>query len=420
MINEESEKDRVTREIIPNPANSIDALDILLALSSRRRLIGAVTVIVLLIGTLVAIILKPNYTAKAIIMPPQQQSSASSLMGQLGSLVSMGGGVSGGASLGSSLGMKSQGDLYVGILESRTIADALIAKFNLQKEYDRKTAEDTRTALKDHSKFEVAKDGLIHIAVTDKDPRRASDLANAYVNELYDMNADLVVAEASQRKVFFDQQLDSEKKALADAEDDLRTTEQKTGIIQLSGQAAVTIRSIAELRAQIQSREVQLQTMHTFATDENPNVTRLQEEIATMRSQLAKLENDEERQVQPGNISLPAGRVPEDTLVYARKLREVKYHETLFDLLSKQFEAARIDQAKSAPIIQVIDHAVPPDKKSGPHRSWILIGSLLSGLLFSCLYVLFVYSFHRIEAAPEYERKMAALRALWRRQRAQS
>ena len=416
MENVESDKDRALGEKAPDPANSIDALDILLVLSSRRRLIGGVTLITLLIGILLVIVLKPSYTAIAIIMPPQQQSSASSLMGQLGSLVSIGGG--GGGSFGSSLGMKSQADMYVGILESRTIADALIAKFDLRKEYDRKTAADTRTVLKNQSKFEVAKDGLIHISVTDKDPQRASEMANAYVEKLYGKNADLVVAEASQRKIFFDEQLDSEKRALAAAEDDMRATELKTGIIQLIGQAAVTIRSIAELRAQIQSREVQLQAMRTFATDENPTVSRVQEEIATMRGQLAKLENDEERQEQPGNISLPAGKVPEDTLEYARKLREVKYHETLFDLLSKQFEAARIDQAKSAPIIQVIDHAVPPDKKSGPHRSYILIGALLTGFLFSSLYVLFVYSYHRIEDAPEYERKMQDLRALWRTQRA--
>jgi uncharacterized protein involved in exopolysaccharide biosynthesis len=304
--------------------------------------------------------------------------------------------------------------MYVGILESRTIADGLIAKFNLQQEYHRKTQADTRTSLKKQSKFEVQKDGLIHIEVTDKDPRRASDLANAYVDQLYGKNADLVVAEASQRKVFFDEQLDSEKRALAAAEDDMRATEQRTGIIQLSGQAAVTIRSIAELRAQIQSREVQLQAMRTFATDENPNVTRLQEEIGTMRTQLTKLENDEQRQEQPGNITIPAGKVPEDTLEYARKLREVKYHETLYDLLSKQFEAARIDQAKSAPIIQVIDHAIPPDKKSGPHGSLVTAGALFMGFFISCAYVLFGYSYRRVEAAPEYERKMKDLRALWR------
>ncbi len=420
MVNEESEKNRGDGETPQSPANSIDALDILLVLSSRRRFIAMFTLITTVIGLAIWLILKPYYTATAIIMPPQQQSSASGLMGQLGSLVSMGGGAIGGSSLGSSLGMKSQADMYVGILESRTIADQLIAKFNLQKEYDRKTLADTRTSLKKTSKFEVQKDGLIHIEVTDKDPRRASDMANAYVDQLYGKNADLVVAEASQRKVFFDEQLDSEKRALAAAEEDMRATEQRTGIIQLSGQAAVTIRSIAELRAQIQSREVQLQAMRTFATDENPNVTRIQEEIATMRSQLTKLENDEQRQEQPGNITIPAGKVPEDTLEYARKLREVKYHETLFDLLSKQFEAARIDQAKSAPIIQVIDHAIPPDKKSGPHGSLITAGAFLAGLFLSCMYVLFVYSYERVEAVPEYERKMKDLRAIWKAPRARA
>src|ERR1700761_3221049 len=126
----ESEKDRANGETTPEKADSIDALDILLALSSRKRFIGVFTLITTLIGVAIALIEQPYYTATAMIMPPQQQSSASGLMGQLGSLVSLGG--SGSSSFGSSLGMKSQADMYVGILESRTIADGLIAKFNLQ------------------------------------------------------------------------------------------------------------------------------------------------------------------------------------------------------------------------------------------------------------------------------------------------
>lgn len=386
--------------------NSIELFDILIVLSRRRRLIGYVTLICLLIGILVSFLLKPSYTATAIILPPQQQSSASSLMNQVSSLAALTGGAS-------ALGIKTPADMYIGILESRTIADELIAKFNLQSVYRKKTLQDTRTTLKSSTKLEAGKDGLIHVVVTDHNPNLASDIANGYVTALHRMNSNMVVTEASQRKVFFDEQLDGEKKSLATAEDNLRSTQQRTGLIQLNGQAEMIIRTIANLRAEIASREVELQATRIYATDQNPDASRLQEELSTMRAQLAKLENDQQRQVQPGDISLPAGRVPQDSLEYARNLREVKYHEALFELLSKQYEAAKIDEAKAAPVIQVIDHAIPPDKKSGPHRLLIAIGAMFSGFLIISTYVLLDFISTPARNVPAYARKLAALRSSW-------
>jgi tyrosine-protein kinase Etk/Wzc len=389
--------------------DTIDTLDIVLVLVSRRRFIGIATLAGLLLGVTLCIVLKPSFTGIAVIMPPQQQSSAAALMGQLGTLAALGGGGS------SSLGLKSPADMYVGILESRTIADEIINRFHLKALYNQKKMQDARNVLKGHTQIETGKDGLIHISVTDRDPNRASALANAYVEDLYGMNSNLAIGEAAQRRVFFDQQLAGEKKALAEAEEDLRATQQKTGLIQLSGQAEMIITSIAQLRAKIASEQVELQSERTFATEQNPDVTRMQEEISTMQAQLAKLENDQ-RQVQPGNIALPAGSVPEDSLEYARKLREVKYHETLVDLLSRQYEAARIDEAKSAPIIQVIDHAIPPDEKSGPHRSLILLGSVFAGFSLSALWVLFKYSFTRMRRTPETAAKLDEIRSQFQRQ----
>jgi tyrosine-protein kinase Etk/Wzc len=380
----------------------IDVLDIVLMLLRKRRMIGIVTLIALFVGVILSIVLKPSFTANAVILPPQQQSSSAALLGQLGSLASLGGGAG-------SLGLKSPADMYVGILQSRTIADNIISRFQLQTLYKCKKLEDTRVALKKHTEIEAAKDGLIRISVTDHDPNRASDIANAYVTELYGMNSNLAITEAAQRRVFFDQQLDGEKRALAAAEDDLRTTQQRTGLIQISGQAQMIIQSIGQLRAEIASREVELQSVRTFATDQNPEVTRLNEEISTMRQQLAKLENDQQRQAQPGNIAVPAGRVAEDSLEYTRKFREVKYHEALFELLSRQYEAARIDEAKSAPIIQVVDHAVPPDKKSGPHGMLITLGLGFSAFLLSCIGAYIQAGIENIRANPTKRAQWAAL-----------
>jgi tyrosine-protein kinase Etk/Wzc len=386
-------------------ADNIDVLDILLILTRRKRMIGIVSVAALCIGVVIALLLKPTFTATAIILPPQQQSPSTMMMGQLGSLAALGGGAS-------ALGLRNPADMYVGILQCRTIADEIIGQFHLESVYKRKRRDDTRNALRAHTMIEAGKDDLIRISVTDHDPNRARDLANAYVDELYRVNSNLAITEAAQRRVFFDHQLDAEKKELALAEDDLRATQQRTGVIQLTGQAQTIIQSIAQLRAQIASSEVEMQAMRTFATDQNPDMTRLQEAISTMRRQLIKLEDDQARQPQPGDISLPAGRVAEDSLEYARKLREVKYHESLFDLLSRQYEAARIDEAKSAPIIQVIDHAVAPDRKSGPHGSLITIGLGILGFSLACAWAFINQGLRNLRRSPEYAEKFQHLTAL--------
>ncbi len=346
--------------------------------------------------------MKPSFTAVAIILPPQTpQSSASLLAGQLSALGAFGGGAS-------SL-LRNPADMYVGILQSRTIADHLIAKFQLQSLWKLKRSEDTRKKLAKQAIFEVAKNGLISISVKDHDPRRASDLANAFVDELYAMNSKLAITEASQRRLFFDQRLAEEKSALAAAEDDLRKTQEKTGLITVSGQAEMAIRSIAQTQAQISSRLVELQAMRAYATDENPSVYTIQREIDALRQQLSK-QQDDQKKMAPGDTLVPAGKVPEGSLEYARKLREVKYHDTLFELLSRQYEAARIDEAKSAPIIQVVDRAVPPDRKSGPSRLLLMIGSAVLGFCCACLWVYLRAAIARMRKVPELSIKLDRLR----------
>lgn len=406
MSNVEMAEAPINQGTNPEQEDTIDVLDVLVLLARKRRFVAVVTVIALLVGIAISFILRPTFKASAIIMPPQQQSSAASaLAGQLGVLASLGG-----ASGAASLGLKNPADMYVGILESRTIADELIQKFHLQSVYKTKKLVDTQTALKNHTDIEAGKDGLIHIDVKDHDPNRASALANGYVDELYRMNSTLAIGEAAQRRVFFDQQLNEEKTALKNAEIDLRNTEQKTGLIQLSSQAATIIRSIAEVRANIASLQVQLQAMNTFATEQNPDAIRLQQEIATLRGQLADLENSQKK-ITPGDIQVPAGQVPQATLEYVDKYRELQYHETLFELLGKQYEAARLDEAKSAPIIQVIDRALPPDKKNGPPRLLLTLGFGFLGFCFACLWVFLRKGLENMEQIPERAEKLNRLRA---------
>jgi tyrosine-protein kinase Etk/Wzc len=200
---------------------------------------------------------------------------------------------------------------------------------------------------------------------------------------------------------------------LAAAEDNLKKTQEKTGLIQLSGQAEEIIRTVADLRAQIVSREVQMQAMRTYATDQNPDLARVQQEIAALQQQLTAMENNQ-RRMQPGDIQVPTGQVPEAGLEYARKLREVSYHTALLALLSKEYEIARIDEAKSAPLIQVVDHAVPPENKSGPHRALITIAFGLVGFTLACFWTFIRRALTRIQQIPGNAAKIEELRVTLR------
>jgi uncharacterized protein involved in exopolysaccharide biosynthesis len=391
----------VGRDPIYDSEPHVDILDILVVLKRERRKVFLVAAVTVILGILIAFLLRDTYKATAIILPPAQaQSVQSAFMGQLGSLSALGG--AGGL-------LKNHGDMYVGILQSRSIADGVIRRENLAAVYKTKTAVDTRKRLDAHTKITAGKDSLITIDVTDHDPNRAASIVNAYLDELYRTNSTLAVTEAGQRRIFYDQEIAKEKEALAKAEADFVATQKKTGIITLTGQTEALIRSATQLRAQIAMREVELETLGSYATPENPTFQRLQTELAGLREQLEKLEKAQGKNATPGDIQIPSGVVPELGLEYARKLREMRLHETLFELLLKQYEIAKLDEGKAAQIIQVIDRGAPPDKSSGPPRLLIVIGALILGLLAGCGYVLALESWRRIQHQPALAAKLDLL-----------
>jgi uncharacterized protein involved in exopolysaccharide biosynthesis len=309
---------------------------------------------------------------------------------QLGSLASLTG-------LGNSGALKDPNDLYLAILQSNTVADAMIKRLNLEAVYHTQKLSLARRALANSSKFVSDKGGMISITVTDGDPHRAAAIANAYVDELHSINSHLVIGEASVRRLFFSQQLALEKDRLTDAEIALKQTEESTGAVSPAGQTGVVISQVAQLQGQIISREVQLDAMRTSSTDQNPDVIRLNSELESLRGQLRQLESGH-KQRNPGDISLSSTVLAEDQLAYLRKQRDVQYHTLIFDLIARQFEAARLDEAKAAPLIQVLDPAEPPDRKSGPYRAlWTLVGGVL-GFFFGCARVIGSYVYGRVAA----------------------
>jgi tyrosine-protein kinase Etk/Wzc len=380
----------------------IDVLEVVtLLLQEKKTILNFILVSVALAAIGVFFVMRPMYTAEAIFLPPQSApgSSVSQLASQLGSL----GGVS---SFG---GLKSPGDIYLGILSSRTIADGLIKRFDLQKVYKIKKVSDTEKKLKSRSNFVLGKDTLIAISVSDHDPRRAADLANAYLDALYEQNGRLALTEASQRRLFFEEQLERQKDALADAEVELKKTQEQTGLIAPLGQAQVEIDAIAQVHAQISSRQIALSALRQAATNQNPEVVRLQTEIDGLEEQLQRLQNDPGRR-QNGNALQATAKVPALALEYVRKQREVKYREMLFELIARQYESARLDESREAPLLQVVDRAVVPDKKSGPPIILILLGGCFLGAFFGVGWVILRGYVGTLQKDPARAAKLDALR----------
>jgi uncharacterized protein involved in exopolysaccharide biosynthesis len=209
--------------------------------------------------------------------------------------------------------------------------------------------------------------------------------------------------------MFFEQQLVEAKDKLADAEEALKMTEQKTGMLQLDSQARALIESAAMLRAQIEAKEVQIQMMRTYAGDQNANLVEAEQGLAGLRAQLAKLGGSEDDDT--AGLLQPKNAVTQSGLEYVRKYRDVKYYETIFEILARQFELAKLDEAKEGALIQVVDPAVIPDRKSFPPRALIVVAGVLVGFLLAIFIVLVQTSIAHARNDPQTDAK---LDFLWR------
>jgi uncharacterized protein involved in exopolysaccharide biosynthesis len=388
----------------------ISFLDLLIVLARRKRAISWITGSFTVLALLAAFILPRRFTATVTLLPPQQSSSMGAVIAsQLGNISGMA------ALAGNGLNIKNPNDMYVAMLRSRTVENAMVQHFGLMQEYRARYLDDARKAFEKRTAVDGSgKDGFIHLSVEDHDPRRAADLANGYVDQFRALSEHLAITEASQRRLFFEQQLEQAKDNLANAEEAMKGTEQTTGLIQLDSQARALIESAASLRAQIAAQEVQIQGMKTYATGENAQVVQAQQELDTMRAQLAKLGGSADSG--NGGLLVPKGAVPEASLEYGRKLRDVKYYETIFDILARQFEIAKLDEAKQGALIQVVDPATPPEKRSFPKFSIFLIGGFIVGLLTAVCFALASEAIDSLNSSPATSAKLTYLKSLLFRQ----
>jgi uncharacterized protein involved in exopolysaccharide biosynthesis len=304
----------------------------------------------------------PIFTATTTLLPPQQRTSgalaALSALGDLGSLA------------GVASGVKNPVDQYVSLLQSVTVTDRIIDKFDLLKVYDKEYRQDAREVMERTVTISAGKkDGIITIAVDDEDPKRAAEIANQYVEELRRLTSSLALSEAKQRRLFFQAQLEDARKQLDAAQKALTASGFQSGVINAEPKAAVE--RYAALSAQLTAYEVELRTLRSTFTDNSTEVQRTQAAIQGLRSQLAALERAQTAQGPDTD--------------YVSRYREFKYRETLFDIVAKQYEMARVDEAQDSALIQVIDAGAPPEKKSRPKRALIgITATLLGGILIGC------------------------------------
>ncbi len=401
----------VSREIAAGPDDSVDLLDLALVLGARKRFILLFSFVAALLTAIVVLVIPVTFTATTTMLPPQQQeNSGMAMLGQLGGLASLAGG---GAA--SALGLKNPDDLYIGLLQSENVMDGIIRRFDLMRVYKTKKLGDARKALKSNTKILSEKSSLISISVEDHDAQRAAAMANAYVDGLHDLMSHLAVTSAAQRRMFFAQQVTQEKNKLNDAEVALEETEKKTGIIQPQGQAQAVIATIMQLQAQISASEVELGALRTSATDQNPEVVTLQSQIAALRAQLADFERGHpESAAMDENVLTPTSQVPAASLEYLRRMRDVRYQETLFEFMTRQYEMAKVDEAKQGQMIQVVDPALVPERRSWPPRTLLTLLAFILGAMFSSFCVILESAYRHTMQDPETAMKVHQLRQMLR------
>jgi tyrosine-protein kinase Etk/Wzc len=397
----DSEKSEIAG--IDEDVQEIGILDVAWALVRRRKMIVNWTLTAALIALLVAFVIPNKYRSTTKILPPQQSQSASSmLMEQLGSIA----GLTGGAPF------KTPADLYVAMIQTDAIADTLVKRFDLQKVYGKRTPARARKKLQELTDINAGKEGMMTITVEDRDPKRAAALASGYVEELSNLSSRLALTEASRRRLFFEAQLSKAKEDLVKSELAMRDTQKSTGLVEPESQARATIESIVALQSKLVAAQVRLEALSTFATPQYPERMRLQQEVSALRTQIAALEGNS---TSKKSAIIPTGDVPQAGLEYVRGLRDLKAQEAIFGVILKQYEMAKMDEARESVLVQVVQAAQVPDEKSSPPRTLIVVLASIAGFLVACACAFLLEQHHRVWTVTDAENaRIAEMRAMLR------
>jgi tyrosine-protein kinase Etk/Wzc len=355
-------------------------------ISKYRRFIGYTVGAAFMVSLVISFLIPKTYMASARILAPQEsgQGLASLIAGADDSLVGLAAALN---------GKPTPATLFVGILKSRSVADAMNEKFDLKALYNARYVEDVYAELADHSIIEASKrDPLITIAVKDRDPKRAADMANAYVDILNRLNRRLSTTQGKRKRIFLEGRLKEIRADLERSESDLKAFQEKYHLVAVEVQAKAVIEGAAEIKGQIVAAQTELEVYKQFGTEKQVEAVMLKARIEELQKQLRALEQGEPRATggsgaskagNPSGFSIPFDDLPRLSMELMRLTREAKVQEKLFALITAQYEMAQIEEARDVDTVQVLDPAAVPQKKFGPRRRAIVAASTALALMVS-------------------------------------
>lgn len=377
-------------EETPAAAGGPNWVDLVLLLARHRWLLLLGPLLAGLAALAISFAITPVFTARTSFVPPQQaQSAATAALASLGALSGL---------VGAGANLRTPADQYAALMQSATITDRLIDDFKLMQVYDEPYRSDAREELARNVRIAIGKkDGLISVEVDDTDPARAAALANRHVEELRRLSSQLALTEAQQRRAFFESQMKQTRKLLEAAQQSLQASGFNASALRAEPKAVAE--GYARLKAEISAGEVRLQILRRTLTDTAPEIAQQQALLGSLRGELGRLEATDSAASQGD---------------YVGRYREFKYQETLFELLARQYELARLDESREGALIQVVDSATPPEKKSKPRRLRLALASAGAALLLLLVGVVIRHAWQLAQSAPETAASAARLRALWR------
>jgi len=385
---------------IPPHASLLDAWQVIV---ERRVLIAGVCVFSVVAALVVSVLLPKVYQSTSTLLPQLDTKD----VGGLATLLA----ASETGRMVQGLGLSLPGasatptDVFVAILKSRVMADDIIKQFKLTEIYDEDTLQDTRKELADATSISVSKEKVIKVTVEAKTPQLAADIANFYVTNLDTLNRTLNVSKAGQQRAFIERRLAETQVHLAKSEEALKEFQTRNKTVAVEAQSKAMIEAAAMIQGQITAHEVQLQVLSTYLSADNPELARVRSGIDELRKQLYLLESGKGgKGMIPGDRLHPAMvTIPSLALEYARRMRDVKVQETLFTLLTSQHEQAKLAEARDTPTVQVLDPAVPAEKRTRPRIALnVLIGGLLGlwAAIMLAFWLRYVKRLHAVRVPP--------------------
>lgn len=376
--------------------NTIDLLDLIIIIAKHKKFILGLTCLVITIACIYSFMVTPVYRSTTKILLPSESSSKIALLSQIPGFAA------------DALSLKTNGDMMVGMIKSRTLADKLIKRFNLEERFEVENIDQMRRILSNMTQANAdGKSGLVSISIEYSDPVFASTLANAYVEELKVFMQQLAISDAAQKRLFLEEQLKETQVHLLKAENELAGYQKRTGILNANQYASSLMSAIATFRARISAKEVELQAAETFASGNNPRVQKLKAEVKGLKEQIQKLEA---QATHGSEESFNLNELPDAGMEYLRKLRDQRFYEALYGMLMKQYEQAKMAEAQEPMVIQIIDEAVIPYQKVRPQKKLIVVLSAILGLFMSLFLAFFLEFIHIANSVPERKEKLDLLK----------